>query len=49
MSMGSVGSGCSFALCVQELATKINAFKYMECSAMTQAGLKDVFDTAVKV
>lgn len=32
----------------QELATKINAYKYMECSAMTQAGLKDVFDTAVK-
>ena len=32
----------------QELANKINAFKYMECSAMTQQGLKDVFDTAVK-
>jgi GTPase SAR1 family protein len=32
----------------QELANKINAFKYMECSAMTQLGLKDVFDTAVK-
>ncbi len=31
-----------------ELAAKINAFKYMECSAMTQLGLKDVFDTAVK-
>ena len=32
----------------QELASKINAFKYMECSAMTQLGLKDVFDSSVK-
>lgn len=32
----------------QELASKINAYKYMECSAMTQNGLKDVFDTSVK-
>ena len=29
----------------QELASKISAFRYMECSALSQAGLKDVFDT----
>jgi len=31
-----------------ELAKKIGAYKYMECSAMKREGLKDIFDEAVK-